>query len=60
MESCPKKLLDLVSDSIRVMHYTRNTEQVYVYWIKKIILFQHKRHPKEMGTGEVQAYLCHI
>jgi hypothetical protein len=57
MESRPKKLLDQVGDAIRVKHYARNTEQAYVYWIKKYILLHNKRHPKEMGTGEVQAVL---
>ena len=47
-------------DAIRVKHYARNTEQVYVYWIKKYILFHNKRHPKELGTGEVQAFLTHL
>jgi hypothetical protein len=59
MERRPKKLLDQVRDAIRVKHYTRNTEQAYVYWIKKYILFHNKRHPKEMGTGEAQAFLTH-
>jgi hypothetical protein len=62
MESRPKKLLDQVRDAIRVKHYARNTEQAYVYWIRKYILF-HKakqgfaRHPKEMDASEVQAFL---
>jgi integron integrase len=60
MESRPKKLLDQVRDAVRVKHYARNTEQAYVYWIKKYILFHNKRHPKEMGTGEVQAFLTHL
>ena len=47
-------------DAIRVKHYARNTEQAYVYWIKKYILFHNKRHPKELGTGEVQAFLTHL
>ena len=38
MESRPKKLLDQVRDAIRVEHYARNTEQAYVYWIKKYIV----------------------
>ena len=60
MESRPKKLLDQVRDAIRVKHYARNTEQAYVYWIKKYILFHNKRHPKEMGASEVQAFLTHL
>jgi site-specific recombinase XerD len=49
-----------VRDAIRVKHYARNTEQAYVYWIKKYILFHNKRYPKEMGTGEVQVFLTHL
>ncbi len=60
MESRPKKLLDQVRDAIRVKHYARNTEQACVYWIKKFILFHNKRHPKEMGSGDVQAFLTHL
>ena len=60
MESRPKKLLDQVRDAVRVKHYARNTEQSYVYWIKKYILFHSKRHPKEMGASEVQAFLTHL
>jgi len=37
-KAAPKKLLDRVSDAIRMKHYARNTEQAYVYWIKKYIL----------------------
>lgn len=47
-------------ESIRVKHFARNTEQAYVYWIKKNILFHNKRHPKEMGNGEVEAFLTHL
>ena len=60
MENRPKKLLDQVRDAIQVKHYARNTEQSYVYWIKKYILFHNKRHPKEMGTGVVHAFLTHL
>jgi site-specific recombinase XerD len=49
-----------VRDAIRVKHYTRITEQAYVCWIKKYFLFHNKRHSKEMGTGEVQAFLTHL
>lgn len=60
MQSRPKKLLDQVRDAIRVKHYARNTELAYVYWIKKFFLFHNKRHPKEMGTGEVQTFLTYL
>jgi hypothetical protein len=43
------KLLDQVRLDIRTRHYSIRTEEAYVQWIKRFILFHHKRHPKEMG-----------
>jgi hypothetical protein len=60
MVSRPKNLMYQVRDAIRLKHYARNTEQAYVYWIKKYILFHNKRHPNEMDTGEVHAFLTHL
>jgi hypothetical protein len=48
MESPPKtKLLDQVRDAIQVKHYSIRTEQTYVDWIKRYILFHNRRHPRE-------------
>jgi integron integrase len=55
-----KKLLELVSDAIRVKHYSYRTEKTYVEWIKRYILFHNKRHPKEMGAPEIQAFIKHL
>ena len=54
------KLLDQVRERIRYMHYSLRTEQVYVQWIKRFILFHGKRHPKIMGAPEVEAFLSHL
>lgn len=59
MENLPEKFRDQVCDAIRVKHCPRNTEQAYVYWIKKYILFHYIHHPKEMGA-EVQAFLTYL
>jgi hypothetical protein len=54
------RLLDLVRDRIRVKHYSLRTEQAYIQWIKWFIFFHHgKRHPKDMGAPEVEAFLSH-
>jgi len=58
MES--KKLLDQVRDAIRVKHYSIRTEEAYVQWIKRFILFHAKRHPNEMGVPEIEAFLTHL
>lgn len=55
-----KKLLEQLSDKIRMKHYSRKTETVYVAWARRYILFHNKRHPREMGKTEIEAYLNHL
>jgi len=54
------KLLDQVRDSIRKRHYSIRTEEAYVNWIKRYILFHGKRHPKDMGEREIAAFISHL
>jgi hypothetical protein len=54
------KLLDQVRDIIRLKHDSIRTERAYVDWIKRFILFHHKRHPNEMGAPEIQAFLTDL
>lgn len=56
----PPKLLDQVRQRIRFLHYSRRTEQAYVHWIRRYILFHNKRHPKEMGGDEVSSFLNYL
>ena len=59
MEQPPKKLLDQVRDALRLKHYSYRTEQTYVDWITRFSLCHHKRHPADLGSPEVQAFLTH-
>ena len=54
------KLLDQVRDTIRLKHYSFRTEQIYVDWIRRFILFHNKRHPQEMAEPEVTEFLTHL
>ena len=54
------KLLDQVSIAIRAKHYSLRTEEAYVHWIKRFILFHKKRHPVEMGEVEINQFLSHL
>jgi len=54
------KLLDQVREVIRLKHYSLRTEETYVQWIKRYILSHHKRHPREMGAPEIQAFLSDL
>jgi integron integrase len=51
------KLLDQVRDTIRMRHYSRRTETTYVHWIRRFIVFHHKKHPSTMGAPEIAAFL---
>jgi integron integrase len=53
----PPMLLDQVRQRLRVKHYSVRTEQAYVGWIRRFILANGKRHPREMGEREVEAFL---
>jgi integrase len=57
-EPAPKpRLLDRVRAAIRARHYSRRTEEAYVAWIRRYIMFHGKRHPAEMGAPEITRYL---
>lgn len=56
----PPRLLDRVQLAIRTRHLSLRTEQAYVQWIRRFILFHDKRHPKEMGADEIGAFLTHL
>jgi integron integrase len=54
------RLLDQVRDKIRLKHYSIRTEQAYLDWIKRFILFHGKRHPENLGSAEVEQFLTHL
>lgn len=54
------RLLDQVREVMRLKHYSYRTEQAYVDWIRRFILFHGKRHPQEMGAPEIEAFLTHL
>jgi len=62
MDSAKTKspFLEEVREIMRVQHYAIKTEQAYVEWIKRFILFHGKRHPDEMGESEIAAFLTHL
>ncbi|MEJ5276994.1 MAG: phage integrase N-terminal SAM-like domain-containing protein, partial [Thermogemmata sp.] len=53
-------LLNRVRATLRVRHYSLRTEEYYIQWIRRFILFHHKRHPLEMGATEINAFLTHL
>jgi integron integrase len=60
MEQRPKKLMEQVQDAIRLKHYSYKTEKSYIGWIRRYIFFHNKRHPKDMGSAEIEAFLTDL
>ncbi|GIK21429.1 MAG: integron integrase [Ignavibacteriaceae bacterium] len=54
------KLLDQVKTHLRSMHYSRRTEESYVNWIKRFIIFHNKTHPEKLGKDEIRKFLNHL
>ena len=55
------RLLDQVRERIRYLHYSLQTEKAYLYWARFFIRWHGRsgvmRHPQDMGTAEVEAFL---
>ena len=56
-EAPKPRLLDRVRAALRARHYSRRTEDAYVAWIRRYILFHDKRHPADMGAPEITRFL---
>ena len=54
------RLLDRVRAAIRARHYSRRTENAYVAWVPRYVLFHGRRHPREMGAPEVSRFLSSL
>lgn len=53
-------LLNRVRTELRTKHYSQRTEQAYVNWIKRYILFHNKKHPSEMGEEEIKKFVNYL
>ena len=54
------RLLDRLRDRIRLKHYSIRTEKTYLDWNRRFILFHNKKHPRTMGTQEVEQFLTYL
>jgi integron integrase len=54
------KLLDQVRNVVRVKHFSLSTEHAYVSWIRRFILFHHKKHPTDMAEPEIRQFISHL
>ena len=54
------RFLDSLRHAIRRRHYSIRTEEAYVDWARRFILFHDKRHPRDLGPEEVTAFLNYL
>jgi len=52
--------MDQVRRALRLRHYSHRTEKAYTHWIRRFILFHGKRHPRDLGTREITAFLTYL
>ncbi len=52
--------MDEVRNVLRLHHYSYRAEETYLQWIRRFILFNGKRHPREMGAEEIQSFLSDL
>lgn len=53
-------MLDQVREAVRLRHYSPHTADAYVGWVRRFILFHGKRHPRDLGPGEVTSFLSSL
>lgn len=54
------KLLNQMRQVLRLKHMSIRTEEAYISWVRRFILFHNKRHPQEMGTEEIREFWTHL
>jgi integron integrase len=53
-------LYEVSREKMRTRHFAYRTEQAYLYWIRRYVKFHNRKHPREMGSREVEAFLTHL
>ena len=53
-------MFEVAREGIRTRHLAFRTEQAYLYWMRRYVKFHGRRHPRDMGAAEVEAFLTHL
>lgn len=62
MENAPRPagLIQRYREALQLRHYARRTVKTYEQWLRRFLRFHGLRHPREMGSAEVEAFLSHL
>jgi integron integrase len=56
----PPGLIQRYREELQARHYARRTVDTYEQWLRRYLRFHQLRHPREMGSAEVNAFLTHL
>ena len=56
----PRGLYEVSREKMRTRHFAYRTEQAYLYWIRRYVNFHDRKHPREMGSSDVEAFLTRL
>src|SRR3989475_6734813 len=59
-EVAPRTLLGRLRAAVRARHYSPRTEESYVGWVKRFVVFHGRQHPDQLGEAEVRTFLEHL
>jgi site-specific recombinase XerD len=60
METQPRSLITVYREALASRHYARRTIGTYERWLRRFLRFHQLRHPREMGSPEINAFLTHL
>ncbi len=55
----PPGLIQRYRQELQTRHYAKRTVATYEQWLRRFLRFHGRRHPREMGSAEVNAFLTH-
>ncbi|MFM7550258.1 MAG: site-specific integrase, partial [Cyanobacteriota bacterium] len=58
--SRPPGLIQRYREELQARHYARRTVATHEQWLRRFLRFHGMRHPREMGSAEVNAFLTHL
>jgi integron integrase len=56
----PLRLMEIVHRAARERRFSVRTEEAYVHWIRRFIMFHGRRHPKDLGPEDVRGFLSSL
>jgi site-specific recombinase XerD len=60
VDACPPGLIQRYREKLQACRYARRTVDTYEQWLRRLLRFHQLRHPREMGSAEVNAFLTHL